>query len=213
MINAIPRAGVAPGVAAPALLVAEGVSCTVGERCLFRDLDIALAPGALIEVRGRNGSGKSTLLRGLAGLQPFQAGRLARHADVEYLGHKAGLSDRLTLTENIRWSLAQRGMDFSAQAVCEAAIRVGLGVAADEPCGILSAGQRRRAALARLIVGAAKIWLLDEPSTALDDDGAALVRQLIAEHRRQGGGVVCATHGNVHPTADHGPFRTVALSS
>ena len=195
------------------LLSARGLACTVGERRLFCELDITLAAGALIEVRGRNGSGKSTLLRVLAGLQPSQAGHLQRHAEIEYVGHKAGFSDRLTLLENVRWSLAQRGADFDSEAVRQALSRVGLHLLADELCGTLSAGQRRRAALVRLIVGAAKIWLLDEPLTALDDDGASLVRELIAEHRQRGGGVICATHGGVRMTTDDGPFQSVALGS
>lgn len=192
------------------LLSARGLACTVGERRLFCELDITLAAGALIEVRGRNGSGKSTLLRVLAGLQPSQAGQLERHAEIEYVGHKAGFSDRLTLLENVRSSLAQRGADFDPEAVRQALSRVRLHLLADELCGTLSAGQRRRAALVRLIVGTAKIWLLDEPLTALDDDGALLVRELIAEHRQGGGGVICATHGGVR-MGDDGPFRSIVL--
>ena len=178
-------------------LVAEGVSCVVASRCLFRDLNVTAGGGDLVEIRGANGSGKSTLLRGLAGLHVFHTGRLRRHADFEYLGHRAGLGERLTPVENIRWLLRMRHQRVDVHAIDAAMIRLGLHGAADELCATLSAGQQRRAALARLVVSDAPLWLLDEPLTALDPSGADLVRRLVAEHRASGGAVICATHANI----------------
>ena len=194
------------------LLAATGLSCTVAGRCLFHSLDITVEAGALIEVRGVNGSGKSTLLRGLAGLQRFQAGQVTRHAAIDYLGHKAGLSERLTPLENARWQLAQRGRAVDDRIVQQALAKVDLADASWELCTALSAGQLRRAALVRLIVGNAPLWLLDEPLTALDQEGVRLVWQLIAEHRARGGGVVCATHGSVQADGDCHPFRAITLA-
>lgn len=196
----------------PALLAAEALSCSVAGRWLFRDLHLALEPSGLIEVRGANGSGKSTLLRGLAGLHAFQAGVVRREGALEYIGHKAGLSARLTVFENIRWQLAQRGQTTNAESIRKALIAVDLGGAEDDFCDALSAGQLRRAALVRLIVGSASVWLLDEPLTALDQDGVQLVKRLIADHRDRGGGVVCATHASVRAPCDPHPFRTLALA-
>ena len=196
----------------PPLLAATGLSCTVAGRCLFHGLDLTVEASELIEVRGVNGSGKSTLLRGLAGLQRFQAGQVVRHAAIDYLGHKAGLSERLTPLENARWQLAQRGRAVDDRTVQQALAKVDLADAGWELCAALSAGQLRRAALVRLIVGDAQLWMLDEPLAALDQDGARLVRQLIAEHRARGGGVVCATHGGVQADRDRYPFRAIALA-
>ena len=178
-------------------LVAEQVSCVVAERSLFRSLDVVAAAGDLVEIRGPNGSGKSTLLRGLAGLHELRPGRLQHTADFEYLSHRAGLGERLTPLENMRWLLRMRRRRVGASAIDAAMIRVGLGEVADDLCATLSAGQQRRAALARLVVSDAPLWLLDEPLTALDHAGIDLVRQLIAEHRGAGGAVVCATHTSI----------------
>lgn len=194
------------------LLVAEHLTFTaadgdLGRRDLFRDFDLAVGRQDLVEVRGPNGSGKSTLLRCLAGLVKPAAGRVERHAGIEYLGHRSGLSGRLTPLENARWVARLRGHRPAASVLDAAMARVGLGGARDDPCATLSAGQQRRAALARLLVCAADVWLLDEPLTALDDVGAALVRELIAQHRAAGGAAVCATHRELRPPA------TTALGS
>ena len=181
-------------------MTATGLACSVAERRLFKDLDVVAEAGDLVEVRGANGAGKSTLLRGLAGLHEFQAGRVRRAVPFEYLGHRVGLSDRLTPVENLRWLAGLRGPRTEGAAsarepeIRDALARLGLQDLADEPCATLSAGQRRRAALARLAFRAPPLWLLDEPLAALDDAGAALVRQLIADHRAAGGAAVCATH-------------------
>ena len=178
-------------------LVAEGVSCVIAQRRIFCGLDITADVGDLVEIRGANGSGKSTLLRGLAGLHEFRAGRLQRQADFEYLSHRTGLGERLTPVENIRWLMRMRCQRVDSQAIDTAMIQVGLHGVAHELCATLSAGQQRRAALARLVVSDAPLWLLDEPLTALDRAGVDLVRQLVAEHRAGGGAVICATHADI----------------
>lgn len=190
------------------LLVAQGLSCAVAERVLFDGLSFAVADGELVEVRGANGSGKSTLLRCLAGLLAPRRGRVQRRCGIDYVGHKSGLCERLTAVENLRWLADVRG-DAAESAAGErtdpetALRRVALAGAAHDWCGALSAGQLRRTALARLPLGTARVWLLDEPLTALDDAGAQVLGALIAAHRLRGGAVVCATHRALRaPEAD-----------
>ena len=202
------------------LLNADGLTCAVAGQRLFSALDIAAVPGDLVEVRGPNGCGKSTLLRCLAGLYHPGAGRVERNAPITYLGHRAGLCADMTPLENLRWFAAIDGVRVDAAMLAEAMDRVGLSAARYDRCGMLSAGQQRRAALARLLVGRARVWLLDEPLTALDDAGCALTRGFLDEHRGQGGAAICATHralatpGSAHARGGNGPLpqtRVVAL--
>ena len=176
------------------LLNAHGLTCVVAAQRLFHALDLAVFPGDLVEVRGPNGCGKSTLLRCLAGLFHPGEGRIERRAPFTYLGHRAGLSADMTPLENLRWFASVDAVQVEPATLAEAMDRVGLGGARFDRCGMLSAGQQRRAALARLLVSRADVWLLDEPLTALDDAGCGLTRGLLAEHRARGGAAVCATH-------------------
>ena len=194
------------------LLVACGLTVIVARQRLVETLDLAVGRGELVEVRGPNGSGKSMLLRCLADLQPPTAGAVERNAALAYLGHGAGLCADLTALENLRWFATVRGARPDHEELDRAMGRVGLGAARFDRCGQLSAGQRRRAALARLLVRDAPLWLLDEPLTALDDAGCNLVRGLIHEHRAAGGAVVCVTHGPLAAPADPlPPSQVVAL--
>ena len=204
------------------LLNADGLTCVVAGRRLFSALDLAVLAGDLVEVRGPNGCGKSTLLRCLAGLYHPAVGRVERSASFTYLGHRAGLSADLTPIENLRWFAAVDGVRVDGATLAEAMDRVGLGAARYDRCGMLSAGQQRRAALARLLVGRAEVWLLDEPLTALDDAGCALTQGFLDEHRARGGAAVCATHralalprsGQAEPQDERLPqTRVVALAS
>lgn len=195
------------------LLVAEGLSCAAGTRRLFDGLNLVLGRGDLVEVRGANGSGKSTLLRGLAGLRGWQGGRVERRGAIDYLGHKTGLGASLTPLENIRYRLRLKGRNIDADELGAALHRLGLRAARHEPCATLSAGQRRRAALAALLVGGADIWLLDEPLTELDSAGADIVRQLIAEHRGAGGAAVCATHVPLDSASKSAPATVLELAA
>ena len=189
------------------LLVVENIRCTVGDRELFDELSLSLRAGDLVEIRGPNGSGKSTLLRCLVGLHEPDAGDVRRTVDSLYVGHRSGICPRLTPIENLRWFA---GISNVNEGSIEAALgRMGLGDARHEVCDSLSAGQLRRVTLARLLVSAAPLWILDEPLTALDDDGRDLVGELLARHRSMGGAAICATHQAL-PTAPGGT-RTVTL--
>ena len=171
---------------------------------LFRDVSFAVAPGQWAEVRGPNGSGKTTLLRGLAGLTRLEAGEVSWNghppraeefrADVLYAGHAAGVKDELTVEENLRTALALRGIAVDAAAVDEAIARVGLAKRRRLPARRLSAGQRRRIGMARLVLDPAPLWILDEPLTALDADGEALFNSLLERHVEAGRVAVIATH-------------------
>jgi len=172
------------------LLELSGFSCERDGRTLFEDLTVALGPGGCLELRGPNGSGKSTLLRAVAGLYPDFAGTI-EVADSLYFGHRPGIGSLLTAQENLRWYASLRPGSVS---VSEALERVGMAGYERVACQHMSAGQQRRVALARLVLCPAQLWLLDEPLTALDRDGQALVRTLIEDQRGRGGAVLCATH-------------------
>ena len=194
------------------LLNALGLTCVVAGQRLFHALDLAVLPGDLVEVRGPNGCGKSTLLRCLAGLYHPEDGRVERSAAFVYLGHRAGFCADMSPLENLRWFAGIDAARVEPATLDEAMDRVGLGAARFDRCGMLSAGQQRRAALARLLVGRASVWLLDEPLTALDDAGCALTRGFIDEHRAHGGAVVCATHRSLAlPRSAHVEGRDARL--
>jgi heme exporter protein A len=172
------------------LLELERFGCIRDGRWLFRDLTLTVRPGECLELVGPNGSGKSTLLRSITGLYTDHQGTL-RAADCLYLGHRAGVSSMLTAAENLQWYAALQGGGGNVTEVLE---RVGMAGYENVPCQQMSAGQQRRVALARLLLGGADLWLLDEPLTALDNAGQQLVRGLIESHLARGGAAVCATH-------------------
>ncbi len=174
-------------------LEVTGLGCVREGRRLFQDLNLTLTPGACVALTGPNGSGKSTLLRCIAGLYPDYEGTVEA-AELSYLGHRPGVSPGLPVLENLRWYAALTGSRVPVTALITRLEIVGLAGYEDVLCARLSAGQQRRVALARLGLDTSPLWLLDEPFTALDTNGQALVRQLIAGHRAQGGSVLCATH-------------------
>ena len=185
-------------------LVGENLACRRGERLVFRALDCRLRSGGALVLTGPNGSGKSSLLRLLATLLVPAAGRLlwggvpvARdpagyRGAIHYLGHLDGVKPALTPREMLAFWAALRGIRHPATDAALAAFD--LERVADWPCRWLSAGQRRRLALARLIAAPAPIWLLDEPGAALDTDGEARLAAAIAAHRTAGGRIAVATH-------------------
>ena len=184
----------AVGLSAPAsantLLSFEQLGCQRDGRWLFRDLSLTLDAGECLELEGPNGSGKSTLLRIIAGLYPDFTGTL-RVGDGLYLGHRPGIGAMLTAEENLRWYAALQG---GTATIAGALSRVGLAGFERVSCQQMSAGQQRRVGLARLLLGGAPLWLLDEPMTALDAAGQRLVQGLIEAHLAGGGAAVCATH-------------------
>ena len=180
------------------LLVARKLTYERDGVPVFKAVDLELCPGGIVEVLGPNGSGKTTLLRCLARLNVDFRGELQCRVEVAYTAHRSGLNPALTAIENLAWYAALSSVDTAAEGVTDqlhdALSRVGVDRGADAPCGQLSAGQQRRVMLARLLVDPAPLWLLDEPLTALDRAGRALVGELIDGHRAAGGAVVCATH-------------------
>ena len=176
------------------LLTARGLGCERDGRVLFHALDLDIRRGEVIELTGPNGSGKTTLLRALAGLTGDFDGSVSHAAHLSYVGHRGGLNLQLTPLQNLSWSAAIEGIDATRNELTSLLDGVGLAGYEFTPCQQLSAGQQRRAALARLGLRSAALWLLDEPLTALDDAGCGLVRDLLARHRAAGGGALCATH-------------------
>ncbi len=176
-------------------LVAEALSAFRGDRLVLDRLDLAVAAGGALLLLGPNGAGKSTLLRALAGLKRLDAGRLLFDGSddlagqVAYLGHQDGIKPGLTTAENLVFAARISGRSAGA-----ALAALGLQTLAALPARMLSAGQKRRLALARLVVSGAPLWLLDEPTLGVDTASVAAFGQLLAQHRAQGGVVVAATH-------------------
>jgi heme exporter protein A len=181
------------------VLNVKNLAAARGLRVLFENLSLRLAGGEVLELRGPNGSGKSTLLRILAGLTRAHAGEVKfagpdddppRH----YLGHSDAVKPAETAREQALFWARYFGRD--AKAADAALERVGLTSRRDVPGRGLSAGQKRRLALSRLLIEPRPVWLLDEPTAALDVDGRKLVATLVAEHMASGGMVIAAIHGD-----------------
>jgi heme exporter protein A len=184
-------------------LEGRGLECVRSDRVVFSDLDFRIAPGSVLILRGPNGSGKTSLLRLIAGLLRPAAGGFFwdgapvteapedHRARLHYVGHADALKPAFTVAENLAFWAGLRGNPGGEVA---ALARFGLAKLADFPAGLLSAGQRRRLALARLAASAAPLWLLDEPTVALDSEASAALFELIAGHREGGGMAIAATH-------------------
>ncbi len=189
------------------MLEARDLAATRGDTTLFSGLGFALAPGALLRVTGANGTGKTSLLRALCGLLMPSAGEVRwKGEDIRalreeywehllYIGHANALKDDLTATENLAFACGIAGSPVPRERVHSALGRFGLAGRERLPVRVLSQGQRRRAALARLAVGEAQpLWILDEPFAALDAVGIDLVQSLAGDHLARGGMVVLTTH-------------------
>ena len=192
------------------LLHVKGLSCERDDRMLIRDLAFDLRGGEILQIEGPNGSGKTTLIRILCGLSDDYEGELhwrgqPRHRNDDrfrqehlYFGHLTGIKTSLSPRENLRWILQLKGVGTGGPALdkaIETALeKVGLASYEDVPVYALSAGQKRRVALARLQVEPALLWVLDEPFTAIDRKGVAELEALIQQHARDGGSVLLTTH-------------------
>ena len=183
-------------------LTLENLACVRGDKLLFEGLSLEAASGDIFEVKGPNGVGKSSLLRIIAGLAPAHEGEMALSTedgtdlDVEeqahFLSHQNALKEGLSVTENlIFWHQFSNEQGLSPNQALE---QVALPHLADLPVGVLSAGQKRRIAFARLLVERRAVWLLDEPTAALDASADELVGGLISNHAKLGGIVLAATH-------------------
>lgn len=173
------------------LLEAERVTFQRSGANVFRPLDLKLEGGQVVVIRGDNGAGKTTLLRLLAGILAPAAGTLNMHADPVFVGHLPAVKSDLSCRENLDY---ERRLGASQTTIAEALILVGLAGLSARPARALSAGQKKRLGLARLLVRQAPIWLLDEPYASLDTTGCARVDALISTHVAQGGAVVLSTH-------------------
>lgn len=185
------------------LLELCNLGCERDERLLFSGLGLQVFAGDVIQIGGPNGAGKTTLLRAIAGIstdfhgqilyagQPLTEAAWEFAGDSLYLGHLPGIKKALTPTENLAWYKAQSG---ALVDINEALAAVGLSGYEDSPCYQLSAGQLRRVALARLHLSRARIWILDEPFTAIDKLGVSQLESLIARHSARGGTVILTSH-------------------
>ena len=191
------------------LLEVEGLSCRRGTAMLFREVAFHVSAGEWVAVRGPNGSGKTTLLRCVAGLTRPDAGVVKREGALAYAGHAPGIKDDFSAEENLCSSLALAGRPITAQAAREALAVVGLDKRGKLAARRLSAGQRRRIGLARLTLDPARLWILDEPLTALDDEGQALFETVLGTHLASGGAALLATH---HDLASR-PARVVGMGA
>ncbi|MGF1644134.1 MAG: cytochrome c biogenesis heme-transporting ATPase CcmA [Thiotrichales bacterium] len=195
------------------MLEVQSLACERGDRHLFHDVSFVLEPGSLLHVLGRNGSGKTTLLRTLCGLFLANAGDIRWNGqsireqgedfrrNLLYLGHLNGIKLDLTAEENLRIAAALDGDEVVSEAIGEALRHIGLAGFEDLPAKVLSQGQKRRVALARLLLSRARIWILDEPFTALDIAAVEQLQQIIAAFVQRGGIAILTTHQEVPLTS------------
>lgn len=182
------------------------LACTRGDHQLFSGLSFSLSNGELLQVEGANGSGKTSLLRTLCGFIQPAAGEVRWRgqniheldedyfAEMVYLGHHNAIKDELNALENLRISAGIAGCAIDDKQAVSALRRMGLRGRETLPVKVLSQGQRRRVALARLLVGNASLWILDEPLTALDVGAVGMMQELIGEHLANRGMVIYTTH-------------------
>ena len=200
-----------------------------GERTVAREVGFHLNPGGALVVRGPNGAGKTTLLRAIAGFCRVSAGKItfakagadldaseARGAHIHFIGHAPGVKPAQTAAQDLSFWRRFYGGRGDVDAALD---QVGLAARGDQSAGSLSAGQRKRLALARLLVAPRALWVLDEPEASLDSQGGGLLGRLFESHRAQGGLVIASAHGGLAPpggqtlTLDRGDARARAFAS
>ena len=188
------------------MLEISNLACSRGDHLLFSDLNFSLSAGELLQVQGANGSGKTSLLRTVCGFMMPVAGEIRWrgqnirelgdqfYAEMIYLGHLNAIKDELNALENLRIGAGLAGCKVDDKQVIAALRRLGLRGRETLPVKVLSQGQRRRVALARLLLCNAALWILDEPLTALDVGAVELMQELIGEHLVNNGMVIYTTH-------------------
>ena len=191
------------------MLETRMLCCVRGERRLFQDLNLTVSSGECLHVRGENGVGKTSLLRLLTGLATPEAGEIlwsgqsitrdvsSYHRELLFLGHRDALKEDLTALENLELYAALDDIHLPGDKALAALWRFGLRGREHLPVNCLSAGQKRRVLMARMLTRQAKLWILDEPFNALDIDAVKALQGLIAEHVEQDGLVVLTSHQEV----------------
>ncbi|WP_281648246.1 cytochrome c biogenesis heme-transporting ATPase CcmA [Parendozoicomonas sp. Alg238-R29] len=201
-------------------LSVSGLTCERDERILFESLDFTLSVGEILQVSGPNGAGKTTLMRVIAGLsldfrgqinwcnQPVEDDRPGFQSSLLYMGHQPGVKSTMTPEENLQWAMGLH-RSLTREEIWGALEKVKLRGYEDVPCYQLSAGQNRRVALARLFLAKQKLWILDEPFTAIDKLGVAELEQTLVDHASSGGLVMMTTHHEMN--VDYSGFRQLVL--
>ena len=202
------------------LLHIKSVACIKQERCLFADLNFSLNYGQIMQLAGPNGAGKTSLLRIVAGFSAPDEGAVFYQSrsiykyyeeyarELLFIGHKTGVNIQLSAIENVKHWLQLNGY-INESDLYKILAKLGLVGLEDVPVRMLSAGQQRRVALARLWLSDAKLWILDEPFTALDKSGVSFLQQRFVEHLNNGGAILLTTHQDL--TEHFNNLQTVTL--
>jgi heme exporter protein A len=205
------------------MLEVRELECVRGDHRLFKGLNFTLQQGELLHLRGSNGAGKTSLLRAICGLMAPADGHILWNGDdvqscrdeynrgLTYLGHSNGIKGELTAIENLQIANSLSGIKISENKILDALERIGLAGREDLPTKVLSQGQKRRVALARLLLTDSQFWILDEPFTALDVHAVELLKDLIVSHVKSKGMVILTTHQIVE--IDSSIMRELDLSA
>ncbi len=203
------------------MLEVNNLTAIRDEKVLFEQLSFNIDAGELVQIEGRNGTGKTTLLRIITGLADRDEGEIywnnvnieedrdSYHSDLLFLGHQTGIKRELTAFENLHFYQSVHSSKNSKDDIYQALVQVGLVGREDVPVSKLSAGQQRRVALARLWLSEQKLWILDEPLTAIDKQGVKVLEALFLKHAENGGIVILTTHQDMF--ADHDKLRKIKL--
>ncbi|MGD8569318.1 MAG: cytochrome c biogenesis heme-transporting ATPase CcmA [Gammaproteobacteria bacterium] len=205
------------------MLEVRELECVRGDHRLFKGLNFTLQPGELLHLRGSNGAGKTSLLRTICGLMAPADGEVLWNSEnirslreeynrgLTYLGHFNGIKGELSALENLQVSCSLFGRGISEDRILDALQRIGLAGREDLPTKVLSQGQKRRVALARLLISESPLWVLDEPFNALDVHAVEVLKDLISGHVKNQGMVILTTHQHVE--IDAGVMKEIDLSA